>query len=757
MKTIHVEFDELTAMASEQSSSGPVLHEMTLRTLNSGLVPQPPSSIPFEEGIAFKESFTPVERLEAICIFLAFAAHMNMVVYQMDVKTAFLNGILRKEVYVSQPDGFVDPDNPNHVYKLKKALYGLKQAPRAWYFHAKHELTLQNMTNNINHAKHDRVPSTERVKISSTNVRLKTTMRQKEETVQTIKKVKDSESYEFLLSNKKCIVDAEVFKMILDICPRIKGEEFTEVQDDDATLTFLIDLGYKGPRHQYTNMYVDHMHQPWRTLAAIINKCLSRKTAGNERLRKSRIDILLKFVRIKEDYQEYGLAIPDMMLNDAIKQSESYQMFLKYYTGQIPPKKSRARKRTASRRLVKKKITISATDNIILDLDVALELSKSISLTKVAEEEFARQVQATHARIATESITEPARRRLSEQKVADTIKALKESKKTSRRQPGTGGSSEELVGYQGFLMSPQSSLPHQVKEMDDEKKDDVDDDKSIDLEMTDDEEIDDKVVQCVEQVNDDGDEEITNAEVEESRKVPILTPPITTDAPTITTVVPEPDALFVIQLRVEKLEKYVSELKKIDHTTEALAILKSQVPMVVEHYLGSKIGVDLQKRHTADLIQKYFVKPAPESSKIQKPTIDLEQESKKSALEIHKIKREQDEKQKMPKYTIKSTDKAALKEYDLKSALYQTMHENNTNPANHALYHALMEALIEDENAMDKGVADTVKNHKRQHDDDDDDVKDLSAGPNQGKKTKRRRTKELKSSKKPSTTKETSK
>nr|GFA28260.1 retrovirus-related Pol polyprotein from transposon TNT 1-94 [Tanacetum cinerariifolium] len=86
-----------------------------------------------EEGIDFKESFAPVARLEAIRIFLAYVAHKNIVVYQMDVKTAFLNGNLREEVYLSQSDGFVDQDNPNHVYKLKKALYGLKQALRAWY------------------------------------------------------------------------------------------------------------------------------------------------------------------------------------------------------------------------------------------------------------------------------------------------------------------------------------------------------------------------------------------------------------------------------------------------------------------------------------------------------------------------------------------------------------------------------------------------------------------------------------------------
>nr|GEU83756.1 integrase, catalytic region, zinc finger, CCHC-type, peptidase aspartic, catalytic [Tanacetum cinerariifolium] len=86
-----------------------------------------------EEGIKFEESFALVARLEAIRIFIANAASKNTIVYQMDVKTAFLNGELKEEVYVSQPEGFVDLDHPRHVYQLKKALYGLKQAPRAWY------------------------------------------------------------------------------------------------------------------------------------------------------------------------------------------------------------------------------------------------------------------------------------------------------------------------------------------------------------------------------------------------------------------------------------------------------------------------------------------------------------------------------------------------------------------------------------------------------------------------------------------------
>ncbi|GJQ89512.1 hypothetical protein Tco_0000651 [Tanacetum coccineum] len=238
----------------------------------------------------------------------------------------------------------------------------------------------------------------------------------------------------------------------------------------------------------------------------------------------------------------------------------------------------------------------------------------------------------------------------------------------------------------------------------------------------------------------------------------IPTPPINTEAPAITTTIPEITPFIALQLRVAKLEQDMSEVKKIDHSAAVLASIQSQVPPVVDKYLGTKLDDALLKtleRHTADLVEKYSVLPAPESSK--------KQESEKSPEEIIRIKREQEEKKQEPTYTIKSTDKAALEEFDLKSALFKSMHKNksaNRNPANYRLYHALMEALIEDENAMDKEVADTVKDHKRKHDgddDDDDDDEGPPAGSNQGKSTKKRRKRESESAKKPSTTKESSK
>ena len=83
----------------------------------------------------FDETFTPIARIESIRVLLALACHLKFKLYQMDVKSAFLNGFLKEEVYVAQPKGFIDPHFLDHVFYLKKALYGLKQAPKAWYDH----------------------------------------------------------------------------------------------------------------------------------------------------------------------------------------------------------------------------------------------------------------------------------------------------------------------------------------------------------------------------------------------------------------------------------------------------------------------------------------------------------------------------------------------------------------------------------------------------------------------------------------------
>ena len=104
-----------------------------------------------QEGIDFSETFAPVARMESIRIFLAYASYKKFTVYQMDVKTAFLNGYLEEEVYMEQPEGFESSNKPDFVYRLKKALYGLKQAPRAWYSRLDKHL----ISNGFSHGKAD--------------------------------------------------------------------------------------------------------------------------------------------------------------------------------------------------------------------------------------------------------------------------------------------------------------------------------------------------------------------------------------------------------------------------------------------------------------------------------------------------------------------------------------------------------------------------------------------------------------------------
>ncbi|GKC65897.1 hypothetical protein Tco_1098495, partial [Tanacetum coccineum] len=282
---------------------------------------------------------------------------------------------------------------------------------------------------------------------------------------------------------------------------------------------------------------VNYLELIWEDLAYQID---------HKKEKRSRYDGIvcgLKFVRICEDYQEYRLSILKTMLTEAIKQSESYEMFIKYSTGQIPLKKSRGKvkRKTSSKRRVKKKVILSADDNIIFDdADTALEFGKSISKTEAKEAEAARQVHATLARIVTESILEPTKRRKSskvtsdhpkklkgvpsltpsEQEAADIMQALKEIKKIRKRQSGTGGSSEGTstipeVPDESIVIYATSSEGTEDK-LDNEEKDDKEGDADDEDDETESDE--DDIYKYKIRVRKDEDEEMINAEVDDSNK-----------------------------------------------------------------------------------------------------------------------------------------------------------------------------------------------------------------------------------------------
>nr|GEW04512.1 hypothetical protein [Tanacetum cinerariifolium] len=603
IETIHVNFDELTAMASEQSCSGPALHEMTPAIIKV-IAPEPaestgsPSSTTVDQDTpsptktykdaltqscwikAMQEELNEFERLEvwelvprpdkvmvitlkleAIRIFLASAAHKNMVVYQMDIKTVFLNGNLREEVYVSQPDGFVDPDNPNHVYKLKKALYGLKQALRAWYdmlssflisqdfskgsvdptlfmsrnendlllkskldedkegkavdpshYHVsdsayqkaltcgkkdlsiptrnrqlgsmvsegffdcfnsiyrcgsrwskhidiryhfikehvkngviklyfvntKYQLadifikalgrerieflinklgmrsftpeTLKQLTDEVDEygwtmdmtidqqvaLDEDLVPHASRLRIGKSNFHLRSDFTSKESTLQVVYDVlRLTPFYKAFLvladiDNKKRIVNLEYFKEMLHICPRIPNQTFDELSFEEEILAFLRFLGHSEEIKKITDVNINKLHQPWRSFAAVINKCLSGKSTGydiehkdakksNEMyyprftkviinffmtkgpsipkrnkvnwhyVRDDQMFTTIKLVSRHQNTQQFGAMLPVELTNEDIRNSTAYKEYYAITSGATPPKtKASVKKKQSS-------------------------------------------------------------------------------------------------------------------------------------------------------------------------------------------------------------------------------------------------------------------------------------------------------------------------------------------------------------------------------------------------------------------------
>ncbi|GKE96490.1 hypothetical protein Tco_1581345 [Tanacetum coccineum] len=198
---------------------------------------------------------------------------------------------------------------------------------------------------------------------------------------------------------------------------------------------------------------------------------------------------------------------------------------------------------------------------------------------------------------------------------------------------------------------------------------------------------------------------------------PIPTP-TNTEATTSTIAVPESQTLSAIHQRIIDLEKDVKELKNVDHSSELLSTIKFEVSNVVKEYLGTSLDDTLYKvlqKHSADIAKEHSV-PAKIIKRLKQ-----QYGPQKSTDDIQKIKMEHARKKQVPKETITSSDTVVLENFDQKTTLFNTMTKSksfNKSPKNRALYHALMESIFQDEDAMDKGVADELK--KRKPDDDDD-------------------------------------
>ncbi|GJX85193.1 retrovirus-related pol polyprotein from transposon TNT 1-94 [Tanacetum coccineum] len=448
-----------------------------------------------EEGINFEESFAPFARIEAIRIFIANAANKNMTIFQMDVKTAFLNGELKEEVYVSQPEGFVDQDNPSHVYKLKKSLYGLKQAPRAWYDMFSSFLISQHFSKDK--------PMVEKNKL--------------DEDLQGTPV--DATLYSGMIGSLMYQTSSShdlIYAVCL--CARFLCTATTKVQ-------LLYDATMLNTQEQSTSIKIQFLDRKAR-----YEKHVSGNAKTSDRGR-GRVKVVTRGDADDEGDDHFS---DTQDTNDENDETESDEDEIYKY-------KIRVHKDADEEML-----NVKVEDFGKGDAEVSDAAKAYAEKTEGAKDDSKKaELPPTSSSLSISSGFGDQFLKLS----SDT--SLVGTSPSALRVP-------VFVIFEPIVLTPvqetSSAAPVTTLPL-----------PSVS----------------------------TTPHAPQQKTTPIPPPPITTDTLIITFDVPEYDALSVVQLRIAKLETNVFELKKIDNSAKALGTLMSQVPTVVEQYLGSKIGDDL--------------------------------------------------------------------------------------------------------------------------------------------------------------------
>ncbi|GJR15996.1 hypothetical protein Tco_0798648 [Tanacetum coccineum] len=469
-------------------------------------------------------------------------------------------------------------------------------------------------------------------------------------------------------------LSVDLLRKALDITPVDPAHPFELPPTGDTVIDFVNQLGYPEPVEFVSNIRVNYVYQPWRAILSLINQCLTGKTSGSDKPRHPVLQMLWGIVTKTNIDHSKNCVGDDFLLGNLkfIPKGETDEVFgMKPPSSKLPKKSPLKETSPRSLHIPQEQFARKA-----FACYEEMKPTKPNLKEKVMLQATALKVDKEQGEVTSTTVTSGVRISVrTENQARSDLRQGHEALAGSNLEPmqedsGPGKEHVALAGTKPYTWMKTFycySLPQNLDETDNFG------DQFLNDKPTEDDQEKTNVVDETDSIMPDPSHQIKNKVVN--------APLINTEATTIITTIPE------------------------------------ITPFIALSAKSREIGT----------LYKYSRLPAPKSSR--------KQESEKSPEEILIIKREQEEQKHVPTYTIKSTDTAALKEINRKRPLLfkKTIHENksaNKNPANNRLYHALMEALIEDENAMEKEVADKVKDHKRKHD-SDDKMKALPAGSNQ--------------------------